>query len=205
MESALLWVTATGTALTALATMGLVWVAWRTLGGARDQLVLLQRQAAREGRPYVVAEVVPGLHGAGSADLVVQNLGRTLAHQVMIDVGTLSVRDDDDYISGPLAEYLAKPMTLAPGSRHRIMWRCEPREEAGHGEAGAPKTAQGTVHYSDDDGRQYSETYDLSVDGVMQVTPVPTVGPRSHGDGKELVNIGHALRTLNQHVGELRR
>lgn len=205
MESALLWITAAGSALTAAATIGLVWVAWRTLSGARDQLVLLQRQVAREGRPYVVAEVVPGLHGAGSSDLIVQNLGRTLAHRVMIDIGELSVRDDDDYISGPLAEYLAKPKTLAPGSRHRVMWRCEPREQAGRGEAGAPKTAQGKVSYTDDGGHQYSETYDLSVDGVMQVTPVPTVGTRSHGEGKELVNIEHALRALNRHVGELSR
>lgn len=173
MESALLWTTAVGSALTAAATIGLVWVAWRTLGGARDQLVLLQLQSAREGRPYVVAEVVPGLHGAGSSDLIVQNLGRTLAHRVVIDVGALSIRDEDDYISGPLSEYLSKPKTLAPGSRHRVMWRCEPREEACRGEAGAPKTARGRVSYTDDAGCQYMETYDLSVDGVMQVTPVP--------------------------------
>ncbi|CPT40612.1 Uncharacterised protein [Mycobacteroides abscessus subsp. abscessus] len=52
MENALLWVTAGGTALTAAATIGLAWVAWRTLGGARDQLVLLQRQAAREDHTW---------------------------------------------------------------------------------------------------------------------------------------------------------
>ena len=204
MDDALLWITAIGSLLTACATTALVWVAWRTLNGAREQLRLLREQAAREGRPYVVAEIVPGLHGAGSSDLVLRNVGRTIALAITVEVNKIADRGPGDYISGALMQYLAEPRTLAPGSRQRVMWRAEP-SDSGRGEAGAARRVSGQVNYRDETGAKYSETYDLSVETISKSSPIPTEGPRVHGDGKELANIERALRTLNGHVGELRR
>ncbi|MEE3851928.1 hypothetical protein VZC37_16420 [Gordonia sp. LSe1-13] len=140
MESVLPWVTAIGAGVTARATVGLALVAAATLGGAQTQLQLLREQAVREGRPYVVAEVVPGLHGAGFTDLVVANTGRTIAHDVTVDVGPLTKRNGDDHISDALHRYLSTPRTLAPGARHRVMWRMEPHSRMS--EAGPEQTVQ---------------------------------------------------------------
>lgn len=209
METALLWVTAIGAILTAVATVGLVIVAQRTLGGAREQLDLLRKQVVREGRPYVVAEVVPGLHGAGFSDLVIANIGRTLARDVTVDVGALEKRDDTDHISDGLRKYLTTPRTIVPGVRQRVMWRMEPHH--GHSAAGADRSAvTGTVRYKDDDGTVYEDCYDLSVDTMINATPVPSEGPKVSGGSRtkietSLADINHAVRTLNIHVGELRR
>lgn len=209
MESALLWATAIGGCLTALATIGLVIVAGKTLGGAKTQLNLLREQAVREGRPYVVAEVVPGLQGGGFSDLVVANTGRTIAHDVTIDVGPLTKRTDDDHISDALHTFLSTPRSLAPGSRRRVMWRMEPSEHLA--EAGADRSGiSGKIEYSDADGNEYVEDYDLSVDTLHDATPLPTQGPTVNSPSltktdTELANISRAIRTLNTHVGELRR
>jgi hypothetical protein len=82
MDEVLLWTTALGSLVTALFTAFLWLVAWETLGGAKDQLRLLRQQAEREGRPYVTLDVLPGLHGAWTWDLVVTNTGRTAAKGV---------------------------------------------------------------------------------------------------------------------------
>lgn len=205
MEDALLWTTAIGAVVTALATIGLVVVATWTLGGAKRQLVLQTEQAEREGRPYVVAEVVPGLHGAGHWDLVVRNYGRTSARSVIISCADLRVRDDDDHISPHLIPYLATPRALAPGARERVMWRMDEDAYERLSQAGAPGKTSVDVTYCDDIGNEYTDTYSFDVNTLGAAAPVPTEGPSAMGNGKELMNIERALRTLNAHVGELRR
>ncbi|MBJ8343917.1 hypothetical protein [Antrihabitans sp. YC2-6] len=206
MESILLWATAIGGISTAIATGGLVWVALRTLGGANKQLQLLREQVDREARPYVVLEVVPGLHGLGSWDLVVRNMGRTIARDVRMDIGDLSRRDEKDFITEPLARYLSAKRILAPSARQRVMWRREPNKEVGRPEpAGASQKVSATVTYKDDVGASYTDVYDLSTDTIDDSTPAPTQGPKVLGDDKELVNIEKAIRTLSIHLGELRR
>lgn len=205
MDDVLLWATAIGSVLTAAATIGLVVVATRTLGGARDQLILQTQQAQRDGRPYVAAEVVPGLHGAGHWDLILRNYGRSVARSVVASCDSLQVRDSDDYISAPLMTFLATPRTLAPGARVRVMWRMEGQTVGDHPEAGAPGKASVTLRYSDDTGEVYPDVYDFDTEALGAIAPVPTEGPSATGSGKELANVERALRTLNIHVGELRR
>lgn len=205
MEDALLWATAIGSVVTAVATISLVVVAAWTLGGAKKQLVLQTEQAEREGRPYVTAEVVPGLHGAGHWDLVLRNYGKTSARSVVMFCTDLRVRDDDDHISPSLISYLATPRALAPGARERVMWRMDEDAHGRLSEAGAPGKTSVEVTYSDGIGNQYADTYAFDVDSLGAAAPAPTEGPSAMGNGKELANIERALRTLNAHVGELRR
>ncbi|MGU3432608.1 hypothetical protein ACNHUS_06275 [Actinomycetes bacterium M1A6_2h] len=205
MEDILLWVTAVGAAMTAAATIGLVVVAHRTLGGARGQLALLREQAEQERRPYVIAELVPGLHGPGSTDLVIANLGRSLARWVLVDIGPLAKRNDDDHISDALGRYLTTPKLLVPGARQRVMWHNVGNPESERSDAGVPGIVSARITYSDDGGTRYSETYELNIAHMTSVSPVPTTGPRRVGSGNEFADIDHALRALAGHVGELRR
>ena len=205
MSDALLWITAVGSISTACATIGLVVVGGRALVGTRDQVKLLREQTEREGRPYVVLNVVPGLHGPGSWDLTIRNAGRTMAQDILIIVEGLVPQGETDYISTSLKKYLSSPRSLAPGTSQRVMWRAEADTETGAVEAGAPGQAMAEASYHDSQGAKYKERFDLSVDLLGAISPAPTQGPRARGEHKELANIERALRTLNQHVGEIRR
>lgn len=177
------------------------------------QVGLLRKQMREDSRPYVVADIVPSLHGIGAWDLVLHSTGKSAAHEVAVftDPADWAPRDDDDHISEHLATYLADKRDLPPGARHRLMWRYEERDKKTNelkAVAGAPPAATVTVTYQDEKG---AKTYDFSasfdLDVIAPITPAPAEGPRMMGTekGHELMNIDRALRTLSQHVGELRR
>lgn len=203
MTDTLAWVTAVGSVLTALVTIGLWWVAARTLGGAKDQLQLLQEQVKADSRPYVVVEAVPGLHPAPAWDLVVRNVGRSMARDLRLTPDSWESRGEGDYITGALQTFLATPRFLAPGARLRVMWRYEGTPS--NPEAGAPARVKMGVEYADDSGTVFREEYEISLDELSAITPVPSEGPRATGSDKELQNIEKAVRALNVQVGELRR
>lgn len=205
MNDALAWVTAIGAVVTAAATIGLVVVACWTLGGAKGQLTLLREQAERERRPYIVADLVPGLHGAGSTDLVIANVGRSLAREVLIEIGPLAKHNNNDHISDALDKYLTTPKILVPGARHRVMWHHVGNADSGRLDAGVVGSVSARITYTDDGGTEYTETYELDIATMTAVSPVPTDGPRRSGNDNELADIDHALRALAGHVGELRR
>lgn len=207
MDPFLLWLAAIGSVATALFTAFLWLVAWRTLGGARDQLTLLREQAERDGRPYVMAEVVPGLHGAGSWDLVVTNSGRSMAIELQFLFDEWERRGESDYITDHLVKYLRQSEMLVPGARKRVMWR---RELDGHiSEAGAPETMKLTIRYRDEPGNQYQTEFIFALKSLGAAAPAPDEGRTRNGSNddvsKNLADISHALRALNGHVGELRR
>lgn len=205
MDEILLWTTALGSLATALFTAFLWLVAWKTLGGARDQLRLLRQQSEREGRPYVTLDVVPGLHGAGRWDLVVTNTGRTAAKSVTFAFDEWAPKDGSDHITAGLQKYLCATHILVPGARHRLMWRSEDDPKSSMTEAGADASKRLTVNYQDDRGQDYVDDFDFDVGVLGVASPVPTEGPRKQGAGNELANIEKEVRTLNVHVGELRR
>lgn len=201
-EHAVLVLTAIGTGFTALATIGLWLVAWRTLGGARDQLRLLQEQAKAEARPYVVLEVVPGLHPAPAMDLVVRNTGRSMARDVVLETMPWASRGETDHITERLLAFMKAPRLLAPGSRLRVMWSYEKDGKP----AGAPTRQSVAAVYRDDAGVEYRDEYSFVLDELLAASPVPTSGPRvTSGEDRALQNIDRAVRTLSEHVAELRR
>lgn len=205
MTDTLLWLTAIGSVATAAFTAFLWLVAWRTLSGAKDQLELLTQQAVREVRPFVSAEVLPGFHGTGCWDLVVSNSGRTAARNIRFEIEPWSPGDDKDHISEPLNAYLRAQHMLVPGARHRVMWRMNTLPELGLTEAGAGAQASLGIRYEDDLGQTYTDAFLFNLDIIGAITPSPSEGPSALGKDKELANIERALRTLNVHVGELRR
>ncbi|WP_159622718.1 hypothetical protein [Ruania rhizosphaerae] len=204
VDAALAWVAAIAAAVTALATIGLLVGAVGTLTSARRQLSLLRAQAEREGRPYVVAEVVPGFHGAGSWDLIVRNYGRTSARQITYTVEGLTKKNPEDHIATPLASYLESERWLAPGARERVMWRHDPAK--GITESGVDARSTVRVRYRDELGTPFSDTFVFDTGVLGAIAPVPTTGPEAtSGADKPMRNLAHALRAIASHIGELRR
>ncbi len=71
--------------------------------------------------------------------------------------------------------------------------------------AGVAGPVEAIVSYNDDLKGRYSEKRQL-VSDIAGAAPAPSEGPiASGGESKDLRNINHALRTLNMHIGELRR
>lgn len=171
------------------------------------QIVLLRRQMKEDARPYIVVDVVPGLHGAGSWDFVLQSTGRSTAHCVTVTTDPALGSEElhsEDHITDPLVKYLGQARSLPPGARHRVMWRYE---HEGEESAGAPAKISVRTTYRDDHRKRYTGTFEFDIDALAKVAPVPNDGPRKSGseNGKELQNIDRAIRNLARHVGELRR
>lgn len=171
------------------------------------QIRLLRKQMEQDARPYLVADLVPGLHGTGSWDLVLHSTGRSTAHRVRVitdpALGTKK-RDPGDYITDSLVKYLGQARSLPPGARRRVMWRSE---SGGEKPSGAPAEITVKVAYEDENHKVYTEEFDFDTGPIARAAPVPSEGPRKSGSekGQELHNIDRAIRSLAKHVGELRR
>jgi hypothetical protein len=202
------WLTASAGIATAVATALLALFAFTAFRASVAQLKLLSADSARQTRPYVNVDLAPGLHGNGFWDITVENVGRSIARDVRIDAGPLEARDADDHISDRLAEFFARPITLPPGARRRVMWRMEAGGH--HTEAGAGTDVKVLVSYRDDDQTEYSDIFNVATEGYGPVAPSPSTGPKVSGGSRtkseeSLANIERALQTLNTHVGMLRQ
>jgi hypothetical protein len=117
----------------------------------------------------------------------------------------------DDYITEDLIRFLREPQTLVPGARKRVVWRADGTGRTGSSEPaiGFPDGRALKLTYSDELEKQYQTEISFNLSVLGAATPVPQEGPRSTGtqidEKKSLADINHALRTLNVHVGELRR
>ncbi|MBH0025027.1 hypothetical protein [Salinibacterium sp. SWN248] len=204
-------VTAFGTLATAAFTGLLWWVAKRALGGTNTQLRLLREQAERDGRPYVTADVVPGVQGAGTWDLVLTNSGRSVALAVKFSFEDWVANGEDDYITENLIRFLKEPQTLMPGAHKRVMWRADAVKaaKASYPPIGAPENGKFLLTYSDELEKEYRSEISFSLSIVGAATPLPQEGSTSSDSApdekKSLADINHALRALNIHVGQLRR
>lgn len=176
-------------------------------------LAQIRKDSKSRSRPYIYVEPVPGLHGDGSWDLRVANLGASIANDVRLSVTPhWKPVDEMDRHTPAIQKALKDPITLPPGSSLRLMWRLDrPVENDKRQTAGAPENTTIAVTYKGDLDRTsrkrgYSDEFSIRTDLGVAV-PVPTTGSKLIGreEGKELRNIDRALRALTRHIGELRR
>lgn len=195
-------------------------VAWATIAGvtvallaalaAVRQLSMIRRDSHDRTRPYVQLDVVPGLQGPGSWDLIIENRGASTALEVVADAGNFEPQDAKDHIAPVIGRYLMMPKTLVPGARRRAMWGYE-RTDVGV-RAGVLEPREITVTYLDERKarrwwrrrRPYEETFTVGDAFGPAVFPAPFEGP-TPSEKDVLKHIDRAIRTLNTHVGELRR
>lgn len=177
---------------------------------ANEQAKLAQKAASEQAeknskaaaRPYVYASLVPGLWGASSCDLKVENFGKTPARDLVIQASSWPDKEDEHL--DKLKRFCETPHTLPPGAAHRLIWFDSRLTEAGS-DFGLGEVVDITLTYKDDNGGEWSEKYTCDV-AMMQVEPAPSEGATGTGSqDKVLKDINNALRALNVHVGSLRR
>lgn len=201
--------------VTAGATVLLAVYAYSTAKAAKEALQESRRSSLLSTRPYVAVSVVPGLQGNGRWDLLLENTGRSLARDVRVQVLDGVEPVPGGAIGEDLARWLSQSHTLAPGARVRVMWRWgEGRGGSDAKEDGMPAHSRVSVSYTSTDGAETygeGEVYELETDLFGKASPAPQPGSNANGipsegeQAKALLNINHALRALNTHVGELRR
>lgn len=209
------WVAAISTAATALFTLVLVvaalWslrAALKTLEASRTANEQAERDSIERTRPYVFVEIVPGLAGLATYDLVIRNTGLSAARRVTLQFAPWPEEVDD--IGEKVRTLMKTPRDVPPDSSLRILWHLGTEEGEkftdGTTEAGMPLAGCITVQYGSDEPKRgaYSETYPFDVN-TAGLWPVPTTGPEPQGLQRNERLFYKALQRLTQHVGELRR
>ena len=207
--------TVTASWATALLTLGLLVAAVLTARVAIRTLKQMEHDSVAQSRPYVHAQLSPGLTGLGTWDLIIKNAGQSAARNV---TATLSAwPEKKDFIVEALETMFLTPQTLPPGNHLRTFWYMRAQkggylEDPETGEKfnshGLPDRTKITLRYEDDamPPRVYHDEYDLSTE-TIGMTPVSTTGPNApkdmvDPDAKALYKI---LGYIVRQIGELRR
>lgn len=168
----------------------------------------LRRDSIEQTRPYVFAEVLPGLAGVTSWDIRITNAGKSSARELSLTPSKWPARDDT--VTQSLRELLETPRTLPPGCTIRALWRVGPPEPGTHTdgpeEMGMDERGRVLVEYRSDDPEQppYVDVFDMNTHGTG-LWPVPESGPTPDGLNGDLRKFYELGQTLVRRIGELGR
>lgn len=189
------WSSLATSVLTGLLVIG-AWLAWRTAKATLTASQLAAEAARRaneqamhdsiqQTRPYVYAEVVPGLASTSSWDLKIRNTGLSTAKELTLDFSNWP--QDLDDIAIEVHELFETPRSLPPQCDIRTIWRLEGPFTDGTTEAGLPRLGAIAVRYrsADPSVPRYVENFDVHIDDAG-LWPVGEEGPTPKGlEGSE--------------------
>jgi hypothetical protein len=183
----------------------------------RESSVREAQDSEARTRPYLSIDIVPGLAGRPTFDIVIANLGATTATDVRLRLThhDFDKQSEDDQIGPALGELLAAGFDLAPSARRRLLWRIPgDTNTEPPGDIGAPisDTVRATYMWDPADGRpsrHYEDRLQYDLSQYPFLTPAASRGSTTQGSPTDqnvhLKNLIHALRAIADHVGELRR
>lgn len=211
------WIEAVSTSLAVLVALAALWFAYSQI---RQTAAQMRSTAAREAqdsedrtRPYVGLDIVPGLGGSPSFDIVIENFGQATARDIRVSLasGSFEAQSPADEIGPALGRLFARGFDLAPRARRRVFWRLPDDGDATpRGDMGAPISGELIARYSwtpggERDLRVYEERLGYDLTEYPKLTPMAARGAESQGANADAKNLVHAIRTVASHVGELRR
>lgn len=219
-------VTAWATVASAVFTLGLLITAIcaikpakRTWEAAAEANRQAERDSREQSRPYVTAQIVPGLAGIASWDLKIMNTGRTAARNLTMDYDQWPTKDEGDgapletwdVVSRAVHTMFVTPRTLAPGASLRVMWLLDrrPKEdiESSSPPRGLGRTGVISLSYGSDDPKAsiYNDSFEVMIEN-SGLWPVPEDGPNPPKDlGKVAQRADTLMRVLIRRIGELGR
>lgn len=195
--------TAVATAILAVITMAAVKTARRTLKQMRDDSVA-------QTRPYVYVDVVPGLAGMQTWDVVIRNVGQSSARNVVVSVDDWPELEDDNIVES-LKPLFDAPKTLPPSCTIRAIWRMELEKgatwDSPHDHSGMPEKTTFTVRYDSDDASHggYVDSYFVDIK-ALGYTPIPESGWVAHdGMSRTTRQFYHLFGLIARNVREISR
>lgn len=177
-----------------------------TVRQMRKDSIGMQEDSARASRPYLFAQLVPGLAGEGCWDLLITNAGRSGAFNMTMEIE--SPTENDDKVTRGARRLAESGMAIPPGGRVRTYWYVQPDERSRDEPEGMGyPSARISLTYSDADGKVFSDPGVELGPNFLGLTPSPTTGPTATGmrDDKSMRNVAHALRAIAHHLGEIHR
>lgn len=185
---------------------------WKAAAEANRQA---ERDSREQSRPYVTAQIVPGLAGITSWDLRIMNTGRTAARNLTMDYDQWPRGQDEeaewpdawDRVSRSLHTMFATPRTLAPGTSSRVLWLIDRKEHETTPPMGLSKDGTVSVRYNSDDPKapRYEDSFDVMIEN-SGLWPVPESGPNfSKTVSEEAKQANKLMKVLIRRVGELGR
>lgn len=174
---------------------------WGTLKAAKESSIAAREaneQAKRDSiaqtRPYVYAEILPGLAGHMHFDLRIRNVGRSPARNLKLYFDSWPENPDD--VAEQIRILFETPRTLPPGVSIRAMWRLQGNFTNGTDKAGMPCSGKIRVSYSSDDesSPSYEDEYDVLI-YESGYWPVPEDGPDAKIDPsrRDFYKMGQAI------------
>ena len=181
----------------------------------RETAIQEAQNSEAQTRPYVGIDIVPGIAGAGSMDIIIENHGRTTARNIRVSLvgDTFRAQSDGDVIGEALGRLFATGFDLAPGARRRVFWQIPADENSSpRGRMGAPIAAGIAFAYDWAPGdhravRSYTDSIQYDLTEYPNLIPVPSTGPTAPGASPEMQgkNLLHVLRAIAANVAEIRR
>jgi hypothetical protein len=155
-------------------------------------------------RPYVYAEVIPGLAGQTTFDLRITNSGRSAARALTLAYDSWPAELDD--VAEGVQKLFNTARTLPPGCSIRSMWRLEGNFDDGTTEAGLGKSGTISLRYTSDDPSSptYLDSFDVMINNAG-LWPVPESGPNPDGLRGDALKFYRLAQTLVRRVGEIGR
>ncbi|MDJ0379142.1 hypothetical protein [Cryobacterium sp. PH31-L1] len=181
----------------------------------RETAIQEAQNSEAQTRPYVGIDIVPGLAGAGSMDIIIENHGRTTARDIRMSLvgDTFRAQSDGDVIGEALGRLFATGFDLAPGARRRVFWQIPAdKNSSPRGHMGTPVAAGIAIVYDwapgdDRPVRNYADSIEYDLTEYPKLIPMPSIGATAQGASPETQsrNLLHVLRAIAANLAEIRR
>lgn len=181
----------------------------------RETAIQEAQNSEAQTRPYVGIDIVPGIAGAGSMDIIIENHGRTTARNIRVSLvgDTFRGQSDGDVIGEALGRLFATGFDLAPGARRRVFWQIPADENSSpRGHMGTPVAASIAFVYEwapgvDRPVRNYEDSIQYDLTEYPKLVPLPSSGSTTPGASPEALskNFLHVLRAIAANLAEIRR
>lgn len=191
------WSPAAWAAIAAWATFG---VALAAAWYARHQVSEARKTREEQAQPFVIVDFRPSEAWSGLMDLVIANVGQTLARNVHV-VFDPPLQSTLEKQESPLREarILREGIpTLPPKRDHVILFERMPDLY----DSALPRSYDATVSFEDSRGRSYKLQYVLDLDVYFGTSSVEIYG--AHHTAKALREIEKTLRKWTQHSNGIR-
>lgn len=162
-------------------------------------------------RPYVYAEIVPGLWQEGTFDIKIKNTGQSFARNIVINlVEGYFAESPDDILTPKLKKVLQSGFELAPNSSIRLFFYVPEDAKASPSHPlGISSKGKLSIEYSgeiNNTEKKYNEMFSFNLDDWSGAMPAAKEGAkRTSGNNKELTNIDYALRNIGTYLAEIIR
>lgn len=181
----------------------------------REAAVQEAKNSEARTRPYIGVEIVPGIAGSGSMDILIENHGKTTARNIQVRLAddTFREQSDGDVIGAALGRLFSAGFDLAPGARRRVFWQFPADANSSpSGHMGTPVAAGILFSYEWEPGderpaRHYEDSIEYDLTEYPKLIPMPATGSTAQGASTDALqkNLLNVLRAIASNIAEMRR